>query len=435
MKSIFKVLLCICALSVAGAGAAYAGPLEDAEAAYGTGDYKTALKLIRPLAEKGIVEAEYNLGLLYAKGEGVRQDTKQAAIWFKKAAEHGSAAAQHALGYHYETGAGVPYDAEEAVTWYRKASDQGFARAQFKLGQFYEFGYALIVFKDDVQAEAFYRKAADQGFALAQDKLNTFASAKEQAKMAAQAEKSRLEAAAAAAEREALRVAPLRERLAQAVAQAGGDFGSLRPSLPKWADEFQLNRFVEMQELYNTKRYNDALGAANSYIKQFGADAYVQALIQKSSTAQMRIAEAAQAAGDDAECKAYGAKIGSPAYVQCRISLKAVRQGVLDNQQKAAQDNARADQLKAQSAAQQRLAQQRVDQEAELQRQAAAQQQAMLEKERSDRQAMALLGIGAALLGGGAASSAPPPPSGTHTYNMNGRIVTCTTMSNFTNCF
>lgn len=122
--------------------------------------------------------------------------------------------------------------------------------------------------------------------------------------------------------------------------------------------------------------------------------------------------------------------------MQCRISLKALRQGVLDNQQKAAQDKTRAGEQKAQSEQQQRLTQQRADQEAELQRQAAAQQAAILEKERSDRKAMALLGLSLGLLSGDNNRAAAPAPSiGTHTYNMNGRIVTCTTTASFTNCF
>lgn len=44
MKSIFKVLLCVCALSVSGASAAYAGAKEDAIAAYDKGDYKRAAR-------------------------------------------------------------------------------------------------------------------------------------------------------------------------------------------------------------------------------------------------------------------------------------------------------------------------------------------------------------------------------------------------------
>ena len=82
---------------------------------------------------------------------------------------------------------------------------------------------------------------------------------------------------------------------------------------------------------------------------------------------------------DAAECESFGAAFGSPAYVQCRISLKALRQGVSDNQKTAEQDKTRADLLKAQSEQQQR--------------QAAAQQAA----QRDDR---ALLGLAGALLNG-----------------------------------
>ena len=60
LKPIFKVLLCICALSVSGAGAAYAGPFEDGEAAYNRGDYATALKLWRHLADQGKDDAQFS---------------------------------------------------------------------------------------------------------------------------------------------------------------------------------------------------------------------------------------------------------------------------------------------------------------------------------------------------------------------------------------
>ena len=37
--------------------------------------------------------------------------------------------------------------------------------------------------------------------------------------------------------------------------------------------------------------------------------------------------------------------------------------------------------------------------------------------------------------GGGAPTSAPAYQQGTHTYNINGRLVTCTTTGAYTNCF
>ena len=46
-------------------GGAAAGPFEDSAAAYQRGDYTTALQLLRPLAEQGDADAQYNLGVLY----------------------------------------------------------------------------------------------------------------------------------------------------------------------------------------------------------------------------------------------------------------------------------------------------------------------------------------------------------------------------------
>jgi len=56
-------------------------------AAYLRGDYAAALKEWRPLAEQGYSDAQFNLGVMYAKGEGVRKDYPEAAKWFRRAAE------------------------------------------------------------------------------------------------------------------------------------------------------------------------------------------------------------------------------------------------------------------------------------------------------------------------------------------------------------
>ena len=46
--------------------------------AYNREDYKTAYELMLPLAEKGFAQAQYNLGAMYEKGRGVKQDYKKA---------------------------------------------------------------------------------------------------------------------------------------------------------------------------------------------------------------------------------------------------------------------------------------------------------------------------------------------------------------------
>jgi TPR repeat protein len=66
-----------------------AGPLEDADAALKRRDYATALRLIRPLAERGDANAQYNLGVFYDNGLGVPQDKVRAYMWFNLSAAQG----------------------------------------------------------------------------------------------------------------------------------------------------------------------------------------------------------------------------------------------------------------------------------------------------------------------------------------------------------
>src|SRR3977135_935973 len=87
--------------------AAGAAPSDDAFAAYQKGDYKTALALMRPLAEKGDVNAQYNLGAMYANSLGVSQDHKEAAKWVTLAADNGNVCAVVDLAVLYQNGQGV----------------------------------------------------------------------------------------------------------------------------------------------------------------------------------------------------------------------------------------------------------------------------------------------------------------------------------------
>jgi hypothetical protein len=66
-----------------------------------SGDFATALKEWKPLAEKGDVDAQTNLGLMYQNGWGVPQDDKEAVRWYTLAAEQEHAKAQYNLGVMY----------------------------------------------------------------------------------------------------------------------------------------------------------------------------------------------------------------------------------------------------------------------------------------------------------------------------------------------
>ena len=79
-------------------------------------------------AAQGEVWAQYNLGLLYAKGQGVRQDYAQARHWWEKAAAQGLPDAMISLGMMYEKGRGVWPDKQAAQEWYDKACCKDGAR-------------------------------------------------------------------------------------------------------------------------------------------------------------------------------------------------------------------------------------------------------------------------------------------------------------------
>ena len=89
-------------------------------------DYQTAFKLWLPLAEQGDADAQYNLGLMYDNGRGVKQDDFEAVKWFRQAAEQGYTDAQFNLGVMYAKGQGVRQDKGQAKEWFGKACDNGY---------------------------------------------------------------------------------------------------------------------------------------------------------------------------------------------------------------------------------------------------------------------------------------------------------------------
>jgi uncharacterized protein len=93
--------------------------------AYERRDFATALKEWQSLADKGDPEAEFRLGAMYEKGEGVKADPSQAAKWYRKSADQGYAKAQYALGKTYADGRGVLQDYIEAHKWLNLASSNG----------------------------------------------------------------------------------------------------------------------------------------------------------------------------------------------------------------------------------------------------------------------------------------------------------------------
>jgi TPR repeat protein len=137
--------------------------------AYQRGNHMMAFHEFWTLAQEGHPGAEFNLGVLYAKGLAVPQDFRQAARWYRLAAEHGHSLAQCNLGALYEVGKGVGQNDGEAIRWYRSAAEQGNPGGQNNLGRMYEEGRGVP--RDVGEALGWYRKAAAQGNAQAQANL------------------------------------------------------------------------------------------------------------------------------------------------------------------------------------------------------------------------------------------------------------------------
>ena len=109
------------------AGPAWAGEAEGV-AAFDRGDYETAEREFRSLAQQGDGVAQSDLSATYDKGQGVLRDYA-AVKWYRLAAQQGDAVAQSNLGVMYAYGRGVPKDYVQALKWLNLAAAHGNAVA------------------------------------------------------------------------------------------------------------------------------------------------------------------------------------------------------------------------------------------------------------------------------------------------------------------
>jgi hypothetical protein len=68
------------------------------------GDFETAYSILLPLGESGDPEAQYNIGVMYLRGDGVVQDRETAIRWYELAGHQGHIDAQYNLGRMYLMG-------------------------------------------------------------------------------------------------------------------------------------------------------------------------------------------------------------------------------------------------------------------------------------------------------------------------------------------
>jgi TPR repeat protein len=88
------------------------------------GDFKTAMKEWKPLAERGGATSQFQVGWLYNEGKGVTKNYETAVKWYRLAAVQGYAYAQSRLGRMYEGGYGVSQNYILAYMWFSIAAMQ-----------------------------------------------------------------------------------------------------------------------------------------------------------------------------------------------------------------------------------------------------------------------------------------------------------------------
>jgi hypothetical protein len=112
-------------------------------------------------AAQGDAEAQLQLGMRYAEGDGVIQNDKEAARWLALAAKQGLAEAEYQYGLALLRGRGVVQDYKAAFSWIEKPAQRGYARAQYSLGELYRYGTGTA--PDKARAYLWFNLAAAQG--------------------------------------------------------------------------------------------------------------------------------------------------------------------------------------------------------------------------------------------------------------------------------
>jgi localization factor PodJL len=95
-----------------------------------------AVKYLSQAAEKGQAVAQYRLGTLYERGQGVAVDPAKASHWYELSAAQGNRKAMHNLAVFYAS----KKDMANAARWFAKAASLGLSDSEFNLAVLYERG-------------------------------------------------------------------------------------------------------------------------------------------------------------------------------------------------------------------------------------------------------------------------------------------------------
>jgi predicted aspartyl protease len=132
--------------------------------AFERGDAELAKASIQALAERGDASAQFTLGKMYQRGQGVSRSVADAIKWYEKAVRQREPSAMINLGLMYRLGDGVPKNFPEAVHLFRLATRYGDHLGSVYLGIMHEKGEGL--FRSDETAVQYFQTAARRGEVL-----------------------------------------------------------------------------------------------------------------------------------------------------------------------------------------------------------------------------------------------------------------------------
>ena len=128
---------------------------------YAAENYQQAFKYYKKACELNDKFGCFNLGVMYAEGQGVRQDFASARKYYEKACNANNTAACDKLGLLYYDGKGVRQDFASAKKYWEKACNKNDALACGMLGVLYYEGQGV---KQNLStAKQYYGKACDLG--------------------------------------------------------------------------------------------------------------------------------------------------------------------------------------------------------------------------------------------------------------------------------
>lgn len=169
-KLLLSIATSVClGFCVNGGVSAAESDIEAARSLFADGKFGEAFARYKVLAERGIVEAQFQIGVMYENGLGVEKSLPEAAIWYERASHMHHSGAIKNLAAMYFDGRGVSKDQKKAAELYRAAALNGDPAAKTVLAFMYENGYGVPM--DLNVAVKLLQEAANAGYAGAQASL------------------------------------------------------------------------------------------------------------------------------------------------------------------------------------------------------------------------------------------------------------------------